>query len=273
MPYLRALLLAALFLMGGCASGSPPKDWGKDVAAAHGANLFAPDLVRYLRYDFVVLKGDVKKAEFRHLLDRVTGDYRYEADAATFAGVPFLDEATSSWRPIGLDLPDGRLVALGNRRDRTGRVWIAGEEQPAELAERVRQRIDNDAWWLILPQALAAPNLRVRSDGPTTLEGHGEAIELNLTFEPGTGDTPGDVYRIFIDPGSLAVLRTEIDLQNRDVTVKANWSGEIVLSGVRFYLERQLPDRTLAIENQDLPATVAEGVFSDPGVGMSDGAP
>jgi hypothetical protein len=227
--------------------------------------------VRYLRFDFVVRKGGVKKAEFRHLLDRVTGAYRYEADAATFAGVPFLDAETSSWRPIGLDLPEGRLVALGNRRDRTGRVWIAGREQPLELAERVRQRIDNDAWWLILPQSLSAPNLKVHSDGPTTVEGLGEAIRLNLTFEPGAGDTPGDVYRIFVDPGSLAVLRTEIDLQNRDLTVKADWSEEIVLRGVRFYRERRLPDRTLAFENLDLPAEVAEGVFVNPSVEMRDG--
>lgn len=141
----------------------------------------------------------------------------------------------------------------------------------SELAERVRQRIDNDAWWLILPQELSAPNLQVRFDGPTTLEGLGEAIELNLTFKAGSGDTPGDVYRIFVDPGSLRMLRTEIDLQNRDVTLTADWSEEVVLRGVRFYRERRLADRTLAFENLDLPAEVAEGVFTDPGVAMSDG--
>jgi hypothetical protein len=268
---LRVILLATLFLVGACASGSPPRDWGDEVAKAHGALEFTPERVRYLRFDFVVRKGGVKKAEFRHLLDRKTGAYRYEADAATFAGVPFLDGETNSWRPIGLDLPEGRLVALGNRRERTGRVWISGVEQPPELAERVRQRIDNDAWWLILPLALSDPNLRVRSDGPAMLEGQGEAVELNLTFAPDAGDTPGDVYRIFIDPASLEVLRTEIDLQNRDVTLKADWAEQTVLSGVRFYRKRQLPDRTLAFENLDLPTGVVDGVFTDPSVAMSDG--
>jgi hypothetical protein len=260
--------LAVLLVVAACTSGTPPPDWGATIAKAHGGDGFGKDRVRFLRFDFVVRKGGETKAVFRHLLDRVTGDYRYEADAATFAGVPFLDETTRSWKPIGLDLPTGRLVALGNRDRRTGRVWIDGREQPAGLADRVRQRVDNDSWWLVLPLVLAAPNLEVASEGPAEVEGIGEAQRLTLTFRPGSGDTPGDVYRLYVDPGSYRMLRTEIDLQNRDATVEANWHEEIVSRGLRFHGERRMKDKTLAFENLALPDEVPERVFEDPAVEM-----
>jgi hypothetical protein len=62
--------------------------------------------------------------------------------------------------------------------------------------------------------------------------------------------------------------RTEIDLQNRDITVEANWHGEVEIRGLRFYRERRIGEKTLAFENLALPENVAEGVFEDPAVGM-----
>jgi hypothetical protein len=257
-------------LLAGVAAVAASTTWGPKIAEAHGAKAFGSDRVRYLRFDFVVRKDGEEKARFRHLLDRSTGDYRYEADAAKFANVPFFDEETRSWRPIGLKLPAGRLVAIGNRWSDTGRVWIDGKEQARSLATRVRQRVDNDSWWLVLPLELGASGLRMKSGGEVELEGGGKAHRLTLTFASDAGDTPGDVYRLFVDPGTHRMIRTEIDLQNRDVTVRARWKDEVVLRGVTFYRRRILPDRTLALEDLALPSTVPEGVFRDPATGLTD---
>jgi hypothetical protein len=66
------------------------------------------------------------------------------------------------------------------------------------------------------------------------------------------------------------VQRTQIDLQNRDVTLTADWAVEIDLQGVRFYRERRQPDRTRAFENLRLPSEVPDGIFVDPSVEMND---
>ena len=235
--------------MPGCASqtSTPQPGWPKRIEAAYGGRE-ALGQVRYLRFDFVVRQDGAEKARFSHLWLCRTGRYRYEADAARFAGLRFLDETTQSWQPIGLDLPDGRLIALVNVADRTGHVWIDGQAQPNELVERVLQRIDNDGFWLLLPFHLRPPAARLELAGPASMPDGSPAVRLRLTYRQGAGSTPGDIYHLFVHPESHRILRSEIELQNTDRVVRADWRGEHRADGLLLASRRILPDKALSFE-------------------------
>jgi hypothetical protein len=224
--------------------------WALTIADHYGARSWFRSRTRYLRYDVVVARDGMAPVRFRELLDRGTGDYRFEADAREFGDV------------VGMpDLPPGRLVSLGNRELRVGNVWIGRTLQPPEVLQAVRERLDYDSWWLTFPLDLGSPDLHVEDHGPT-----GDGVRhLIVRFPAGIED----VYRLRVDPGTHRILRTEIVFPDGTSEV-ATWHDPARMNGVVFQLRRRLADRTLTFENVALTAGVREATLREPEARMHD---
>ncbi|MEX0775353.1 MAG: hypothetical protein WD042_06515 [Phycisphaeraceae bacterium] len=258
-------LAAVVTCLCACTSKSPttpapmqgPTIWHNPVPDAYGG-LKRWNAVRFFRFDLVVRDGDGKELHrARHLWDKRTGDYRYEADAGAFAALPFADEEMHIWRPIDLELPPGALVALVNRATGEGRIYIDGQEQPATLVPRVLQRIDHDSFWLLLPFQTQGANLEGQID-----RARGDKV-LKLQYPVRPGQQGQDAWLLQLARDSWRITRTQLHPRNSYRHVIAEWSGEKKVGGLTFATIRKLDDGSLTFEHIALPRRVAGNVFTD----------
>ena len=249
-----ATIAALLVLALGCASqrptpnSRPGNEWAERIATAYGGRA-ALARTRSLAFDFVSYEDGVEKARFHHVLAVNGGPCLYETDAATFARSPFLDDQTHTWKPIGLDVPAGRLVARVDRATRTGDVRVNGTPQPEALVRRVVERINNDAFWLMLPFQLDDPGVRLSEIGPVTLPDGRAATALSLSFGSEAGATPGDRWTLFVDRSTARILKTRVDLQGGASYVEAEWRGSAKTGGLDLADERVLGKRIVRFEH------------------------
>ncbi len=250
---LRTTLTLVLTLALGCASQrSAPRsrggnEWAGRIASAYGGHA-ALDRTRSIAFDFVSYEDGAEKARFHHVLALHGGPCLYETDAATFARSPFLDDQTHTWKPIGLDVPAGRLVARVDRATRIGDVRVNGAPQPEALVRRVVERINNDAFWLMLPFQLDDPGVRLTEIGPVTLPDGRAATALSLGFGAEAGATPGDRWTLFVDRSTARILKTRVDLQGSASFVEAEWRGSVKTGGLDLADERVLGKRIVRFE-------------------------
>jgi len=224
--------------------------WARTIADHYGARSWFRGRTRYLRFDVVVLRDGRAPVRFREMLDRGTGDYRFEADATEFGDIVSMP-----------DLPAGRLVALGNREIRVGSAWIGQTLQPPEVVRAIRERLEYDSWWLTFPLDLGSPDLHVEDFGPTPAGPHHLLVRFPEGFE--------DVYHLYVDPASFLILRTEIAFPEGGAEIAA-WHDPARMNGVMFQLRRRLADRTLKFENVALTAGVRDSTLRDPEAEMHD---
>lgn len=247
-----ALLATTIVSMGSACSkrtsvGTSDEQWASRIANAYGGHAEF-ERIRTLAFDFVSYEDGVEKARFHHVMALGGGPCLYETDATTFARSPFLDDDTHSWKPIGLELPPGRLTAKIDRVRRTGDVRVNGEQQPAELVRRVVERINNDSFWLLLPFQLLDPGVHLAETGPVTLPDGRAAVALALGFGAAAGATPADRWTVFVDPASARILKTRVDLQNSSSFVEAEWSGSVKAGALDLADQRILGRRMIRFE-------------------------
>lgn len=228
----------------GAASG---EEWVERIAAAYGGQA-AFERTRTLAFDFVSYEDGVEKARFHHVMALGGGPCLYETDATTFARSPFLDDGSRSWKPIGLELPSGRLTAKVDRLRRTGDVRIDGEQQSPDLVRRVVERINNDSFWLLLPFQLHDPGVRLEETGPVTLPDGRPAVALSLGFGADAGATPADRWTVLVDPSTARILRTRVELQNSAGFVEAEWSGSVKAGRLDLADQRAIGKRVIRFE-------------------------
>ena len=257
------VLTAALTSLAGCsgnqkASNDPILN---QIALGYGYRQWQS--VRYLRFDLVVRVDGKEAARFKHLWDRSTGRYRYEADSATFAKIPFFNELSGKWEPIGLRLPKGRLVGVVNRNTGNGAVYIDHQLQDSILIPRILERIDNDTFLLLMPLELgqAIP----QGEAQRTPMRDGRAVmSIRLAFPQGAGITPYDRWMMIFEPKNQRILRTKVQPQRTNQVIAANWRGHTTINGITFSLERILKDKTITFESLTMPQTLADQIFVDP---------
>lgn len=152
------------------------------------------EATRYLAFDFVVEAGGAPPIAFRHYWDRSTGRYRVE----------------------GMDEERRPYLILFNVGTRKGMAWLEGElvygEERTQLLQEAYERFINDAYWLLMPLKLLDPGAHVHYEGEVTAGG-GVRDRIRLTFDAGTGLTPGDTYWAEVDRRSGRMERWEFVLQ------------------------------------------------------------
>lgn len=245
------LLAAALSASAACQKHAPAaasgEEWAERIAAAYGGR-DAFERTRTLAFDFVSYEDGVEKARFHHVMALGGGPCLYETDATTFAHSPFLDDGSHSWKPIGLELPAGRLTAKVDRLRRTGDVRIDGEQQSPDLVRRVVERINNDSFWLLLPFQLRDPGVRLAETGPVTLPDGRPAVALALGFGADAGATPADRWTVLVDPSTARILQTRVELQNSASSVEAEWSGSVKAGRLDLADQRAIGKRVIRFE-------------------------
>ena len=269
---LRAVLLSLTFAsmpmwfgcasMGEAATTNQPSDageWVRRVTNAYDSGgQFAS--LRVLRFDYVLRDQNYNElTRARHLWDRNTGDYRYEADASQFAATTFFDESSLTWKKGNLKLPAGSLVAILNMKSRAGKVFINGKEQSPTLVKYAFDRVDNDAKWLLLPLQLTPPT---RTLYVNTEKKDGK-VGVNLAVS--TPDAPGssrhDLWIVTVDPQGK-IQHTGIRSPGSFLALVGVWDMDQAVGGVTFCTHRFLGEKTIVYESLGAPASADAGAFS-----------
>ncbi|MEX2529135.1 MAG: hypothetical protein WD960_00045 [Gemmatimonadota bacterium] len=195
----RIVAVVSILLLGGCGENAPARDLGAEraeMAAAafqdeeaarvwlHMMEVIAPDggweRARYLEFDWGVHRGDAEPSVRSHRWDRWEGRARVESET-----------------------DDGTMVAIFDTEDpEAGRVWIDGSELEGEEAtERLRgahRSHINDSYWLLMPFKWSDPGVHATYVGTEEEDGtQWEVVELR--FDDGTGLTPRNMYRGFVN--------------------------------------------------------------------------
>lgn len=200
---MRTLILCTVsLLLVGCGEATPPADAGEaeapmpsfddpDVTRVHQRmmSVIAPDngweRARYLEFDWAVNRGGEEPPLVRsHRWDRWDGRARVQQPTA-----------------------DGELVTVFDTdAPEAGEAWLDGEavtgERGVELLRGAHRAHINDAYWLIMPYKWTDPGVHLSYLGEETDEEGREWEVVELSFEAGTGLTPQNLYRAFVNPES-----------------------------------------------------------------------
>lgn len=231
---LRVAITLAVMLAPGCheqaelpAGFDPAGSDAQAIEVARRAIAASGDLkgwsdTRYLAFDFVYEVGDAAPIAYRHYWDVGTGAYRVEG---------MLDEEQTPY------------VVIFNVNTREGNAWIAGKpalgEDLARLLEDAYGRFINDSYWLIMPLKLLDPGVHLHHEGEVSSE-TGVRDRIRVSFDPGIGLTPGDVYWIEVDRKSGRMVRWEFILEGDEEKYGYSWTewgkyGPLNLSTVKEY--------------------------------------
>lgn len=247
--------------------GSAPARFDDPEVARIWSNMMdsiAPDdgwaKTRWLRFDFVVDRGEAGVLRRSHSWAVWEGDYRVEAPLAG----------------------DSTMVALFDVNGPTDgeRIWVDGTEvaDPARsdsLARRAHGMFINDTYWLLMPFKWADEGVSTRHLG--LREEWGETYDVvELTFE-GVGLTPQNKYRAFVDTASgvMELWQHFRDADDDEPAFTLAWTdwerhGPVLLSPVRRDREG---NTTIRFENLDAGTEVPTGAFAPPGTSDAAGDP
>ena len=203
---------------------------------------------RQIRFDFVVEREGKRAAEFRHLWDRYTGDYRVHG--ADKSGAPY--------------------VVYFNVNTREGTTFLNGRavegEEKKKLLEAAYGRFINDSYWLLAPWKVMDPGVVRAYEGEKTTSDGALCDVIRLSFE-GVGLTPKDVYWLWLTREGRRMVQWEYVLGGaQEEPTVAFWRDWREFSGISLALERVFPVRPIRIffENVSVSPTRDDKEFAAP---------
>lgn len=251
----RPVAIASLLVAGLSAfTGAPP------LAADERADQVARELVaalggpaawekaRLFRFDFVVEREGKRAAEFRHLWDRYTGDYRLQGSDKS--GAPYAVYFNVNTRE-GTTLLNGRPVE--------------GEEKK-KLLETAYGRFINDTYWLLTPWKVFDPGVKREYAGEKSSPDGTSCDVIRLSFE-GVGLTPKDVYWLWVTRDGRRMVQWEYVLGGaQEEPTVAFWKDWRAFSGISLSLEKTFVTRPVRIlfENVSVSSTRDDREFALP---------
>lgn len=206
------------------------------------------DKARQLRFDFAVEREGKRAAEFRHLWDRYTGDYRLHGTDKS--GAPYV---------VYFNVNSREGTALVNGRP------VEGEEKK-KLLETAYGRFINDTYWLLAPWKVFDPGVVREYAGEKTGPEGVLCDVIRLSFE-GVGLTPKDVYWLWVTREGRRMVQWEYVLGGaQEEPTVALWKDWRAFSGVSLSLEKTFPARPLRIlfDNVSVSSTRDDREFSPP---------
>ncbi|HVE65268.1 MAG TPA: hypothetical protein VNC59_01710 [Thermoanaerobaculia bacterium] len=206
------------------------------------------DKARQLRFDFAVEREGKRAAEFRHLWDRYTGDYRLHGTDKS--GAPYAVYFNVNTRE-GTALVNGRQVE--------------GDEK-TKLLETAYGRFINDTYWLLAPWKVFDPGVVREYAGEKTGPEGVLCDVLRLSFE-GVGLTPKDLYWLWVTREGRRMVQWEYVLGGaQEAPSVALWKDWRTFSGVSLSLEKAFAARPLRIlfENVSISSARDDKEFSPP---------
>lgn len=207
------------------------------------------DRTRYLEFDWLVARPEGEPLRRSHRWDRWTGRHRVEAPSDGGAMVAVFDS----------DEPAD------------GRVWIGGSEVTGARADSLLRRANamyvNDSYWLVMPYKWTDPGAHLAYLGRKTDDG-GESWEVvELSFEPGVGLTPRNVYHAWVDPETWLMERWYHFRREGADPLVTDWTEWVPCGPIR--LARDRPFRSsegrIHFEGLRCETRVPDGAFAPPG--------
>ena len=177
---------------------------------------------RQFRFDFVVEREGKRAAEFRHLWDRYTGDYRL----------------------LGTDKSGAPYAVYFNVNTRDGVAFVNGKpvdnEEKKKLLETAYGRFINDSYWLLAPWKVFDPGVQRAWDGEKTGPEGAVCDVLRLSFE-NVGLTPKDLYWLWITRDGRRMVQWQYVLGGaQEEPTTALWKDWRTFGGIALSVEKTM---------------------------------
>jgi hypothetical protein len=224
----------------------------KELIAALGGEA-AWDKARQLSFDFVVEREGTRAAEFHHVWDRYTGDYRLLGRDKS--GAPYAVYFNVNTR-------DG--VGFSNSKA------VEGDEKK-KLLETAYGRFINDGYWLLAPWKVFDPGVHRDYDGEKAGPDGALCDVIRLSFD-NVGLTPKDVYWLWITRDDRRMVQWQYVLGGaQEDPTTALWKDWRDFAGVHLSLEKPMVGKPVRIffENVAVSPTRDDKEFTPPAVPAS----
>ncbi len=199
---------------------------GREVAAAAGD----PWSLSRLRFTFVVESAGTEKV-------RRSFDWQPQAGVLDVAGPEGV-----AVHMVGLH--DHDLMAAAKDPAAAAAVWAqVAPESPPETAAKAWAWFVNDSYWLLAPTKVMDPGVARTVD---------EEGRLVLAFD-GVGLTPGDTYRLRIDPETKGVTGWDFTLEGGRAGSFA-WTAPQQIGPLRLATRKATADDAFVIRFEGLSA-------------------
>lgn len=244
----RRLVLSAIILSTLTVS-SFGQQISADDAARRAINMLggpAWEKARYLAFTFNVEREGKIAASFAQRWDRYTGDYRVS----------------------GKDQQGNEFIVLMNVNTKKGRAWKNGAEvaDSTEMMSTGYRRFINDTYWLLMPLKSMDPGVHRESVGERSDACGRKWDVVKMSFDPGVGLTPADVYWMFVNRDTGLVDEWHMKLQG---SKPEDPPGEVVFhdygrfGGLLLSTRREYRGRNVVIRLDDVVVSseVPPGAF------------
>jgi hypothetical protein len=184
---------------------------------------------RQLRFDFIVEREGTRVAEFHHVWDRYTGDYRL----------------------LGTDKSGAPFAVYFNVNTRDGVAFMNGKpvegDEKKKMLEKAYGRFINDSYWLLAPWKVFDPGVHRDYDGEKTGPDGALCDVLRLSFES-VGLTPKDVYWMWITRDGRHMVQWQYVLGGaQEEPTTALWKDWRTIGGIAVSLEKEIVGRPAKI--------------------------
>lgn len=124
-------------------------------------------------------------------------------------------------------------------KEATTSVTEAAED---ELGKSAYARWVNDSYWLLAPLKLLDPGVKLAYEGAREMDG-APAEVLHVSFES-VGLTPGDQYRLYIDP-QTKLIRSWDYMPKADTVMHGTWEKYQNVEGLNLATEHNFEGKTI----------------------------
>lgn len=221
----------------------------KELVASLGGPA-AWEKARQLRFDFVVESDGKRVAEFHHVWDRYTGDYRL----------------------LGTDKSGAPYAVYFNVNTHQGTAFVNGRpvdgDEKAKLLENAYGRFINDSYWLLAPWKVFDPGVHRNYDGEKPGPDGAPCDVLKLSFE-GVGMTPKDLYWLWITRDGHRMVQWQYVLGGAaEEPTTVLWKDWRTFGGIALSVEKDIAGRPRRIlfENVAVSPTRDDSLYAAPPV-------
>lgn len=192
---------------------------------------------RYFAFTFNLDRTDgTRAASFPQRWDRVSGDYRVS----------------------GVDPQGKKFDVVVNLKSRAGKATVDGApvtgDKLTEMLAMATRRFQNDTFWLLMPQKLMDPAIRRAYEGTRDDACSRTFDVLRLTFEPGFGFGPNDVYWAWInrDTGLIEYWDMKLTAVRDDKPVAVTFRDFRRVGGLVISTQREIASKKQVVKLDDL---------------------
>jgi hypothetical protein len=204
----------------------------KVIAAAGGAAAW--DKVKEIQWTVTIYDSGTPKLATKHGWDRWNGRHFMENPGKDG------NDTTQAMYELYTDTEAAMIINEDGRKQR------ATKDATEKIIKQARSRFGIDSYPLVMHLKLKDPGVHLKLAEERRAEGATEADPmkydvLRVSFDPGVGPTPGDVYYVVVDKATSLVDQVEIVYSGKsdDQRIGYKVSDWVESGGLKFATTRQ----------------------------------